>query len=61
MDPLVLAALSARKNGLPKVTTADDNKIIQVVDGKWAVVDVENSAVSAHINNLVNEVLGGKY
>ena len=61
MDPLVLAALSARKNDLPKVTAADNNKIIQVVDGKWTVVNIENSAVSTFIDNLVNQVLGGEY
>lgn len=61
MDPLALAALSARKNDLPKVTAAYNNKIIQVIDGKWTAVNIESSAVSIYIDNLVNEVLGGKY
>lgn len=47
--------------GLPEVTTDDNDKIIQVVDGAYQVVALENSAVKTYIDNYINEALGGEY
>ena len=48
-------------SGLPEVTTDDNDKIIQVVDGAYQVVALENSAVKTYIDNYINEALGGEY
>jgi hypothetical protein len=48
-------------SGLPAVTTADNNKILQVVNGAWVVVALENSAVKTYIDDYINEALGGEY
>lgn len=48
-------------SGLPEVTTDDNDKIIQVVDGAYQVVTLENSVVKTYIDNYIDEALGGEY
>lgn len=46
---------------VPSVTTADNGKLMQVVSGKLAVVNLENSSVKTYIDNYIAEALGGEY
>ena len=48
-------------NFLPDVTSEDNDKIIQVVDGIWTAVNVADSAVATFVNNYINTALGGDY
>ncbi len=48
-------------SGLPDVTTADNGKIMQVVDGAWKVLALADSAVATYIDDYINEALGGEY
>ena len=43
---------------LPAVTEADNGKIVQVVDGKYAVVSVAESSVAEYITQQINTALG---
>jgi hypothetical protein len=46
---------------VPSVTTADNEKMLQVVNGEYALVTVENSSIKTYIDNYINEALGGEY
>lgn len=46
---------------VPSVTTNDDGKMLQVVNGEYALVTIENSAIKTYIDNYINEALGGDY
>lgn len=48
-------------SGLPAVTEEDNDKILQVVDGAWAVVSLADSAVKTYIDAYISEALGGEY
>lgn len=48
-------------NNLPVPTTADNGKVLQVVDGAWKAVAVEDSAVATFVDDYINEALGGDY
>lgn len=48
-------------SALPKVTTADNGKILQVVNGGWAVLTAENSVIKTYVEDYLNEALGGDY
>lgn len=47
--------------GLPTVTTDDNDKILQVVNGEWSVISIVDSAVKTYIDNYIDEALGGDY
>ena len=47
--------------GLPAVTTADNDKLLQVVDGKWTVVALKGSTIETYINEYIGAALGGEY
>lgn len=46
---------------LPEVTTEDNNKILQVVDGVWTSVALADSSVATYIDDYINTALGGDY
>lgn len=46
---------------LPVVSPADNGKILQVANGAWSAVALENSAVKTYIDDYINEALGGDY
>ena len=54
-------AVATPAPSLPSVTTADNGKILQVVDGAWAAVAVADSAVATFVDDYINEALGGDY
>ena len=47
--------------GLPAVTAADNDKILQVVDGAWASVPVADSAVKTFVDEYISSALEGDY
>ena len=49
------------KGVLPDVTIADNGKMLQVVDGAWAVVAVKDSTIATYVDDYINEALGGDY
>ncbi len=49
------------QGGLPAVTVADNNKMLQVVNGKWEPVAFENSALKIYIDAYIAGALGGEY
>lgn len=46
---------------LPSVTTEDNGKILQVVDGAWAAVAVADSAVKTYVDDYISSALEGDY
>lgn len=48
-------------SGLPKVTEADNGKILQVVNGAWALVTPEDSSVVTYLDSSIGDILGGEY
>ena len=48
-------------SSLPEVSTDDNGKLLQVVDGVWTPVTVENSAIKTYIDSYIDEALGGDY
>lgn len=48
-------------SGLPAVTTADNGKILQVVNGAWQVLAIADSAVKTYIDDYINSALEGEY
>ncbi len=57
----VIAAPLATAIGIPSVTTADNGKLMQVVDGAWASVPVEESAVATYVDDYISSALEGDY
>jgi hypothetical protein len=53
--------MSKLENGMPEVTTDDNGKLLQVVDGSWKAVAVADSSIGAYIDSYINEALGGDY
>lgn len=47
--------------GLPAVTTADNGKIIEVVNGAYVLKDLADSSVKTYIDEYINTALGGDY
>lgn len=60
-DAAAVGQKLADVRSLPKVTAADNGKILQVVNGGWAVLTAENSVIKTYIENYLNEALGGEY
>lgn len=54
-------ATPAPAPSLPAVTTADNGKILQVVDGAWAAVAVGDSSIAKFVDDYISEALGGDY
>lgn len=54
-------AKSAGGGGLPVVTTGDNGKILQVVNGAWAAVPMADSGVKTYIEEYINSALEGEY
>jgi hypothetical protein len=46
---------------LPDVTTSDNDKILQVVDGEWKVLAVKDSSVKTYVDEYISSALGGDY
>lgn len=46
---------------VPSVTVDDNDKMLQVVNGEYALVTIENSSIKTYIDNYINEALGGDY
>lgn len=46
---------------LPSVSTADNGKIIEVVNGKWVKVALADSSVKTYIDEYIAEALEGDY
>jgi hypothetical protein len=46
---------------VPSVAVDDDGKMLQVVNGEYALVTIENSSIKTYIDNYINEALGGDY
>lgn len=59
--PYKLSIRATRLAGLPGMTSADEDKILQIVDGRWSVVSLADSAVATYIDSYINEALGGEY
>jgi len=55
VSPLDVAA------GIPYVTSAEDGKIMQVVDGRWIAVSVADSSVKAFVDEYISSALEGDY
>jgi hypothetical protein len=43
---------------LPAVTATDNGKILEVKDGVWTMVSVEESSIATYIKNYINSILG---
>lgn len=54
-------AAAADMTGLPDVTTADNDKILQVVGGVWVAIPIADSTIPDHIDQIINEALEGDY
>ena len=50
-----------QNNALPTVTTEDNDKILQVVNGKFEKVSLADSAVKTYIDEYINSALEGEY
>lgn len=46
---------------LPSVTAADNGKVLQVVDGEWSAVTVEDSSVKTFVEDYISSALEGDY
>lgn len=46
---------------LPAVSSADNGKILQVVDGAWVAVAVADSAVKTYVDDYISSALEGDY
>lgn len=57
----VLVIPLATAIGIPSVTTADNGKLMQVVDGAWASVPVADSAVKTFVDEYISSALEGDY
>lgn len=55
--PYALSIRETKQAGLPGVTSADEEKILQIVDGKWSVVDLANSSIATYIQSCVDDAL----
>ena len=47
--------------GLPKVTAAENGKILQVNNGKWEAAAVADTSVKTYIDEYISSALGGDY
>ena len=47
--------------GFPAVTDDDNNKIMQVVNGAWAKVEVKDSYVATFVDDYISSALEGDY
>lgn len=50
-----------QNSALPTVTTEDNDKILQVVNGKFEKVSLADSAVKTYIDEYINSALEGEY
>lgn len=48
-------------NGLPVVTLEDNNKILQVINGAWDVINIKDSAIAVYIDDYISSALEGDY
>lgn len=46
---------------LPVVTTTDNGKVLQVVDGVWTAVTIADSSIKTYIDEYIGSVLEGDY
>ena len=47
--------------GIPAVTEADNGKVLQVVDGSIAAVNLEGSSIATYIDDYIGSALEGDY
>ena len=57
----VMVSPVAETVGLPAASEADNNKIMQVVNGKWEKVEVKNSSVATYVDDYISSALEGDY
>lgn len=48
-------------SGLPAITAEDEDKMIQIVDGRYTLVSIKESSIATYIDEYINEALGGDY
>lgn len=48
-------------SGLPEVSETDDGKILQVVNGAWAKVEVKDSSIATYVDDYIGSALEGDY
>lgn len=58
---VVLYSLLRTQVGIPTPTPADNDKILQVVDGVYSLVAVADSAVATYVDDYINSALEGDY
>lgn len=58
---VVAKQLGAIMGTYPTATEADNDRILQVVDGTPKFVDVSESSIATFIDNYINEALGGEF
>lgn len=47
--------------GLPDVTTSDNGKILQVVNGEWVAISIEESSIKTYLDEYIRSVLESDY
>ena len=47
--------------GFPAATAADNGKIMEVVNGSWAAVEVKDSSVATYVDDYISSALEGDY
>ena len=53
--------IGASISGIPTITATDEDKMIQVVGGKYTLVSIKESSIATYIDEYINEALGGDY
>lgn len=48
-------------NKLPTVTIDNNDNVLQVVNGEWKVLSLENSTIANYIDEYIADALGGSY
>lgn len=56
-----LGAMASDAEILPAVSSADNNKVMQVVNGVWTAVSVADSSVKTYVEEYIGSALEGDY
>ena len=57
----VMIMPAATAVGFPAATAGDNGKILEVVNGSWAAVEVKDSAVATYVDDYISSALEGDY
>ena len=57
----VMIMPAATAVGFPAATAADNGKIMEVVNGSWAAVEVKDSSVATFVDDYISSALEGDY